>query len=916
MIPNITHSTGSGNYLGYNLGDKKKQYQKVQFLAAEGVMFDYRIIDRLNQNWVDGDEKSYKAFRALAVEIANDFDEQFRAQASLNGRPKIRAINVSLSYSPADTDKVNEVVYDETRDEYVPLRLKMGREFLEGMGFGDIQYVAVSHLGTHCAHDHYAINTVRADGTTINLKYDFNRAQKLAVEIRQRYGLTPPDESLQRITPRAKEALVLSCTWEEYAEKLQEYDIGLVFTDNAKNGRGKGVSYTIGTKVIPGSKLHRSLSYGQVDAVLQSNLAVRQAKEAEEEKKAQEAKTVGEEADNAAAEAAKKAQEEAEKAEKAQLAQKAVKTSCSWEEYEKNLQEQGIGLVFSNYSKNGRGYGVSYVIGTEVIPGSKLHRSLSYGQVDAVLKKNLAARQAKEAEEERKAAAEAARIAQEEAEVARQAQEDAKQRQEETLKAKYWKIYNRDFKPLVDGIKKDIGDTLGMRDWLNAQIGECGKEITARYDRLSQIKKQIRLEEEEMQKASTSEGLWAALGGMVAAINPLAGLILALVGCMLAEADRRASYEIRKALYEKAKTVRTDIGKLKVQQSQLRTEKTELNDSLKKDKSALTELFEELDKLKETLDKPVQRSEQEVHDMAIRDLKQRFPFHGIGHMQYIIHGPSDASIFRAQQFRNLKGEKEIAERNEWEEKYEQARKLLKNKVMFVAGDRGPNDFYETLLGEQQDGNYRVGDIQIHEDGNITFGRELVFGDPALTEHHVPEMEDPVVQSPSPAPAVEIRPVSRPKEDVPSQEMTPASKHSTEPGQTASQSSSMSETQPGEEASQPVPTQKPSFEIVEEFTCNYRKYRIKKEQDGTMTLQRYDWDKSSVDEKGKYTKRRWYNKEKFTSFKKIGKDANGVYFKIKTLGGKTQYINQDGIKPSEKTLKRFGISLGTGGVPMS
>ena len=279
MIPNITHSTGSGNYLGYNLGDKKEQYQKVQFLAAEGVMIDDRLIDRLNQNWTDGDEKGYQEFRKVSMTIANDLDDQFRAQASLNGRPKIRAINVSLSYSPEDTDKVNEVVYDETRDDYVPLRLKMGREFLSGMGFGDIQYMAVSHLGTHCAHDHYAINTIRADGTTIKLNFDFVRAQKLAAEIRQKYGLTPPDESLQMIAPKAKEALKQSCSWEEYGQRLREHGIGLVYSDHSKNGRGYGVSYSFGKKVIPGSKLHRSLSYGQVDATLARNLAARQAQE-------------------------------------------------------------------------------------------------------------------------------------------------------------------------------------------------------------------------------------------------------------------------------------------------------------------------------------------------------------------------------------------------------------------------------------------------------------------------------------------------------------------------------------------------------------------------------------------------------------------------------------------------------------
>ena len=332
MIPNITHSTGSGNYLGYDLGDKKEQYQKVQFLAAEGVMFDDRLIDRLNRNWEDGDEKGYQAFRKVSMAIANDLDDQFRAQASLNGRPKIRAINVSLSYSPEDTDKVNEVVYDETRDDYVPLRLKMGRAFLDGMGFGDIQYVAVSHLGTHCAHDHYAINTVRADGSTIKLNFDFVRAQKIAADIREKYGLTPPDESLQMIAPKAKDALKQSCSWEEYGQRLQGHGIGVVYSDHSKNGRGYGVSYSFNKKVIPGSKLHRSLTYGRVEATLARNLAARRAQEeasriaaqqelarqkaeaeakAAAEKAAEEARLA---AEKAAQEAARKAREERRRA--------------------------------------------------------------------------------------------------------------------------------------------------------------------------------------------------------------------------------------------------------------------------------------------------------------------------------------------------------------------------------------------------------------------------------------------------------------------------------------------------------------------------------------------------------------------------------------------------------------------------
>lgn len=282
MTPNITHSTGSGRYLGYNLGTKKDRYQKVRFLAYEGVIVDDELIDELNKNWQDDDDESFQHFRRTALKLSNDLDRQFRAQAALNERPKIKAINISLSYSPLDTDKVNQIVYDEVFDDYVKLRLKMLREFLTGMKYIDSQWVAVEHLETHCAHDHVAINTIRNDGTVINTKFDYVRAQRIAKEIKTKYGLSLPDESLQMITPKAKTALEQSCTIEEYKDQLGKYDIKLIVSDHSQNGRGYGLSYSFGTKVIPGSKLHRSLSYGRVMATLAKNLAARQEKQRKE----------------------------------------------------------------------------------------------------------------------------------------------------------------------------------------------------------------------------------------------------------------------------------------------------------------------------------------------------------------------------------------------------------------------------------------------------------------------------------------------------------------------------------------------------------------------------------------------------------------------------------------------------------
>lgn len=292
MIPNITHSTGSGRYLGYDLGGKKDQRQKVKYLASNGVIIEEENIDMLNKNWRDGDEVDYQRFRRKVVlPLANDLDRQFQSLASLNERPKIKAINISFSYSPDDAEKVDEIVKSE--DEYIPLRLMMEREFLREMGYSDCQYFAVEHLGTHCPHDHFAINTILPDGTTINLKYDYVRAQKIAREIRMKYGLAVPNDSHQAIKPKAVEALAESCTMEEFEQNLLKHGIGIIISDHSRNGQGYGLSFTKNKKVIPGSKLDRNtLSYRKVMATLANNLDKRNAQEeakAAEESRRQEA---------------------------------------------------------------------------------------------------------------------------------------------------------------------------------------------------------------------------------------------------------------------------------------------------------------------------------------------------------------------------------------------------------------------------------------------------------------------------------------------------------------------------------------------------------------------------------------------------------------------------------------------------
>ena len=461
-----------------------------------------------------------------------------------------------------------------------------------------------------------------------------------------------------------------------------------------------------------------------------------------------------------------------------------------------------------------------------------------------------------------------AREASDRAEMRLEAEEKARIEAEKIEKAnknRFWNNYNSHYKPLIEKVQKSIEDTVAMRNYLSEQIGDCSREINEKYNRLRYINQQIELEKANIEEASTSMGLITALAGIVTAINPVAGLILTMVGRILTEGDRQAAYEIRKALYAEAKYIRRDIEHIKEQQAEYRAEDDEMKDALVKDKTARTELFNEINALKEQLTKPVVPSEEEI-----QELKRKYPFKEPGHIMYIVHSSTDASIFHSGEKSKVFRRKNIKGGTFDDDRIENARILLRDKGYMVAGDRGPDDFYDRLLVQQQYEDYRIGNMFIQADGKVIFGEEKIFGNPENTE---PALK----YEPEPVRAAEVQQKQKEKE----QQSAPAAKPA-----------------------------KPDYEIVARFSDGENEFRIKKEADGTCKLQQLDWDDRSV-VNGKATTKAWYKKAQFTAFKVLDRDSTHLYLRIKDLSGKTRYINQYGNDLSDKQLQKLGIGTGNG-----
>ena len=904
MIPNITHSTDSGNYLGYDLGDKREQYQKVQFLAAEGVMLDDRLIDRLNQNWDDGDEKGYQAFRKVSMAIANDLDDQFQAQASQNGRPKIRAINVSLSYSPEDTDKVNEVVYDEAHDDYVPLRLKMGREFMDGMGFGDIQYMAVSHLGTHCAHDHYAINTVRADGSTIKLNFDFVRAQKVAVEIRQKYGLTPPDESLQMITPKAREAMKQSCSWDEYEQRLQEHGIGLVYTDHSKNGRGYGVSYSFGKKVIPGSKLHRSLSYGQVEATLARNLAARQAQE-EASRIAAQQELARQKAEEEARAAAEKAAQEAARAaeERRRVAERLSTqtetfvihndTAATVYSYRPDWNSKDISMAkklamlheasrsilkyhtwgsdvrinepkeFVDAAVNGKVFGtVKFDLGKARFVGEDRYDGVLENPEEVIQFADHNGRAldlfTPEFHEDWGMRLDSLKHYLEEKR-AKQEAEAAAQRAKSELK-EFAEGYNSVVPPIANNLRALKSSTYQLYMQAKDAGLSLSYETRAKYSELSAKWKEFDEQRKKAFETRVTEDVVKFLGGALMCLNPIVGFTAVFVAAIVIDIRQSTIRSQQKQLLTQIDAVRKDLKALKEQKAALTIQKQErLQRYL-----AAKDMYQEYRDGLQTVDREVKAVKAEIEADERKDVIRR----------YVASDAAKALLDRINgSFVRLYDHEHLVPGVLVETENGMRWKLYTdghsdsgegNRTIYHPHSPAPQEYGESYV-----------DFSINEKGELLA-------------------------------VIEADPVDKYTTGV-----SGRLNLSTMEGQISVREHHSSLKDYQAPLNSP---EKPSYEIVQEFTYT-SKYRITKEQNGTMKLQRLDWDKQSPVVNGKYSKTAWFNKAVFTSYEEIGRDADGLYLKIKDTGGKTRYINQNGVDLDAKKkqqLRLGGTSKGYGG----
>ncbi len=208
---------------------------------------------------------------------ARSLAHEFAESRSMNERVKKPVFHASLSLHP--DDKLTAQDWERVATSYV-----------EQMGYGNSQWVAFRHRDR--AHDHIHIVASRIDfaGTRVNDYQDRARSEEVVRGLRSGLNLREvprsrdvKDRRISRgqaeqfirtgeVTPKVairaaiSEASKREPTMQEFAQRLARRGVEMVPRIQS-TGRVSGVSFRLGEVELPGSKLGRPYSWGNLQKV-------------------------------------------------------------------------------------------------------------------------------------------------------------------------------------------------------------------------------------------------------------------------------------------------------------------------------------------------------------------------------------------------------------------------------------------------------------------------------------------------------------------------------------------------------------------------------------------------------------------------------------------------------------------------
>lgn len=174
--------------------------------------------------------------------------------------------HISISFDNADAPRLT--------DEFM---VRLAKEYMEGMGIKDTQYLIVRHLETEHPHFHIVYNRVNFHGKAVDERNNYKRSDKVVKAIKDKYGLTysPLKDKYEQKKPEFKtkiSAAMYGCkSWEEFSRRLACAGIEVKFHDDRDTGKHIGVKFSDGDITLNGSKIDRAFTYRRLNNFFEAN---------------------------------------------------------------------------------------------------------------------------------------------------------------------------------------------------------------------------------------------------------------------------------------------------------------------------------------------------------------------------------------------------------------------------------------------------------------------------------------------------------------------------------------------------------------------------------------------------------------------------------------------------------------------
>ena len=174
--------------------------------------------------------------------------------------------HISISFDNADASRLT--------DKFMA---QLAKEYMEGMGIKDTQYLIVRHLETEHPHFHIVYNRVNLHAKAVNERNNFKRSDKIVKVLKDKYGLTysPLKEKYERKKPEFKvkiSAAIYGCkSWDEFSRRLACAGIEVKFHDDNNTGEHIGVIFSDGDIMMTGSKIDRAFTYRRLNNLFEFN---------------------------------------------------------------------------------------------------------------------------------------------------------------------------------------------------------------------------------------------------------------------------------------------------------------------------------------------------------------------------------------------------------------------------------------------------------------------------------------------------------------------------------------------------------------------------------------------------------------------------------------------------------------------